>query len=534
MKKVFLILFLGLCLAPLSISAQEAGFHHHNSCGTSLETQQVLFKNMVELRNRYPNFAAPRAVVYIPVWFHMVAASNGTGRTTEANVAEMVCEWNKFYETNGLDMQFYIKGFSKIDLDALYNGPQSFAGTNRMLTTKKTDAMNVYLVNNCGDGSNPNEIILAYYANRGTNLDAEYTYDWIVCSNSQVNGPSASTIAHEAGHLFSLPHTFYGWEANGGPFNPSTAAGPCAPASLNYNGRVVTVEKVARTGSTKNCDIAADGFCDTAEDYYFGLATGSNCVYSGIAKDPDCVAVNPDEPNIMGYFSCPRTFSTEQKTAIKNNYLNHPKRAYLRAGNTTPSLAAATPTLIFPSVGATTYNFNNVQLDWSDVSGAFGYSVDVSRFASFTTATKNFYVSSSDFNINALNAPSFLLTGIKYYWRVKAVVPYNNCNNTSITGNFITGTVNAVNDIAGVTQFSVSPNPLSKTQNLSLQMNSETAFDARIKLFNVTGQMIKSENRRFAAGYSEQSLSVSDLTNGTYILAIESEKGVLNKRIVIQ
>jgi hypothetical protein len=46
--------------------------------------------------------------------------------------------------------------------------------------------------------------------------------------------------------------------------------------------------------------------------------------------------------------------------------------------------------------------------------------------------------------------------------------------------------------------------------------------------------MVKSEKRRFAAGYSEQSLSLSEMTNGTYILAVESEKGVLNKRIVIQ
>jgi hypothetical protein len=531
MKKVLIYLLLGLFIAPLSIAAQNA----HNSCGTTIESQQVLFKNMVELRNRYPIVAAPRAISYVPVWFHMVAKSDGTGRTTEANVAEMVCEWNRIYLANGIELQFYIKGFNKIDLDALYNGPQSFGGTNRMLTTRKTDGINVYLVSNAGNGSEPpGTTILAYYANRVSSSDAEYSADWIVCSNSQVSAGAASTIAHEAGHLFSLNHTFYGWEEVGA-FDPVPPASPCAPVSVNYNGRIFLVEKVARTGASKNCDVTADGFCDTPEDYYLGFSTFvRNCVYAGIAKDPECVAVNPDETNLMSYFNgCATKFSTEQKTAINNNYLNHAKRAYLRAGNITPPLTAAMPTLVSPASGVTTNYFNNINLDWSDIPNAIGYAVDVSRFSSFTQS-KSFFVTTSDLNINALNTSGFLVSGFTYYWRIRAVVPFNNCANTSLTGNFRTGTLNAVQDIAGVTQFTVSPNPLSTSQNLTVEMNTEKAFDATIKLVNMTGQTVKLEKHNFATGYSTQAISVADLTSGTYILSVESEKGVLNKRIVIQ
>jgi Secretion system C-terminal sorting domain len=534
MKKVLIHLLLGLFLPPLSISAQNQ-IQPRSSCGTSIETQQVLFKNMTELRSRYPNVTTPRAISYIPVWFHMVAKSDGTGRTTEANVAEMVCEWNRIYAANGLELQFYIKGFNKIDLDALYTGPQSFGGTNRMLTTKKADGMNVYLVNNAGNGSEPaGTIILAYYLNRISSSDAEYSADWIVCSNREVSAGGATTIAHEAGHLFSLNHTFYGWEAEEKGFQPTTAA-PCAPASINYNGRVFTVEKVARTGTSKNCDVTADGFCDTPEDYNFGFSGSvNNCVYAGIAKDPECVAVNPDETNLMSYFNgCVSKFSTEQKAAINNNYLNHPKRAYLRAGNITPPLTAATPTLVSPAVGATTNYFNNVNLDWNDVPNAIGYAVDVSRFASFAQA-KSFYVTTSDLNINALNTSGYLSSGFTYYWKVRAVVPFNNCANTSLTSNFKTGTLNAVQDIAGVTQFTVSPNPLSTAQNLTVEMRTEKAFDATIKMVNMTGQVVKTEKHSFATGYSTQAISVADLTSGTYILSIQSENGVLNKRIVIQ
>lgn len=526
MKKVLIFLLLGLFTSPLSISAQNASARPHLNCGTSVEDQQVLRNNMVELRNRYPNVAKLRAVAYVPVWFHMVAKSDGTGRTTLANVADMLCGWNKLYEDNGIEMQFYIKGYSEINLDALYNAPQSFGGTNRMLTTKKTDAMNIYLVNNAGDGSNPNEITLAYYSNRSTTSDPEYTNDWIVCNNSQVNAASATTIAHEAGHLFTLPHTFFGWESG-----QYTGTG-CAPVSINYNGRVVMVEKVARTGPTKNCDVAADGFCDTPADYLLGFGF-SGCTYNGTAKDPDCVPLDPDETNVMGYFlGCIKNFSTEQKNAMRNNFLNHPKRAYLRV-STTPPLTAATPVLISPAAGATTNFFNNIQLDWNDIPNVFGYQVDISRFSSFS-GSKTFLVTTSDININTTSAAGFgLLPDATYYWRVKALVPYKNCDNVT-SASFRTGLLNAVKEISGITNFTVSPNPLSKSQNLSLKMTSEAAFDAKVKLYNSIGQLVKTENRSFAAGFSNQEVSVSNLPNGTYILTIESEKGVLNKRVVIQ
>ena len=237
----------------------------------------------------------------------------------------------------------------------------------------------------------------------------------------------------------------------------------------------------------------------------------------------------------MGYFlGCMTFFSTEQKTAMRNNMLNHPNRAYLRT-NVTPPLTAAIPTLVSPATGATTPYFNNIRLDWADVAGALGYWVDVSRFPTFGSAVKGFYVTASEVNVNSANASALGLTaGGTYYWRVRAIVPYKTCDNLSTTGNFKTGTLNAVNEIEGVTHFSVSPNPLSKSQLLSLQMTTETDFDANVKLFNSIGQLIKTERRHFSTGVSAQEMSVSDVANGIYILTIESEKGVLNKRIVIQ
>ena len=533
MKNLTLLLFFGLFFSPLSIFAQNAPTHQ--GCSTSMDDQQVLLKNMIELRQRHPNVATARGFIYVPVWFHIVTKTDGTGGTTEANIAEMLCGWNTIYEDCGSEMQFYIKGFTTINLDALYNEQQSATSVARMRTAKKADALNVYLTNNAGVGANPNEVVLGYYSNRTTTNDAEYSNDWIVCINSQVNKTGAITIAHESAHMMGLVHTFFGWEGGGFiPFGTVT----CAPATVTYNGRVMQVEKVARTSPTKNCDVAADGFCDTPADYASPPFNINNCIWTGTARDPDCVPINPDETNMMGtYLSyiCTKQFSTEQIAAMRNNLQNHPQRAYLRDNSVTPPLTTTLVTLISPANNATTAYFNNITLDWEDVPTALGYAVDVSRFSSFFGTTKSFFGTRSEVNINTTNAPNIGLTaGVRYYWRVRAIVPFKNCNNLTATGAFTTGTLNTVNEMGGVTHFSVSPNPLSKSPYLSLQMTSATAFDAQIKLFNTIGALIKTEYRRFPIGVSSQEVSISGLTIGTYILSVESEKGVLNKRIIIQ
>ena len=192
-------------------------------------------------------------------------------------------------------------------------------------------------------------------------------------------------------------------------------------------------------------------------------------------------------------------------------------------------------TLTTPAVGSTTVNFNNFNLAWNAVSGATGYIVDISKFASFLNS-RSFLTTAAAININStlFDATFTLSSGTKYYWRVRAYNTYKTCNVTSTTSNFTTGTANAVAEIQGISQFVVAPNPLSKSAALTLNLTSETAFEANVKLLNVAGQLVFSEKRAFTAGSSAQNIAASGLQNGIYILQIESAKGVLNKKIVVQ
>lgn len=526
-KTTFYIFLLALFFTPLSIKAQQTPI-----CGLSNQDARIIYDNMIELRERYPIVTTPRAVAYIPVWFHLVAKTDGTGRVSMLKVLEMLCEWNRIYATNGVELQFYIKGINNINNSNLYDGARTFAGETLIKSNKKADGINIFLVNSANDASQPNATVLGYYLNSSTGV--AYDADWLVIIKQQVSSFGAVTIAHEIGHFFSLPHTFFGWESC--PFQPTSTA-PCAPTTIScFDGNVYTVENAARTGTSANCSTAGDGFCDTPPDYNLGFGY-TGCSYIGLTCDPKGIKIDPDEKNMMGYFvGCESTFSTMQKAAMRNNYLNHAKRAYLRTGNIKPNASAFTlsaATLVAPINGAKTTKYNNFTLSWQSVLNATSYVVEISKSATFFDS-RAFVATTNAININNSMASGYFVSNQTYYWRVKPYNSYAACGTISATQNFKTGLINATNEIVGVSSFDVSPNPLSNSTVLNLNLTTETPFDAKIKLYNIAGKLIKSEIRSFDAGFSTQTLSVSDLNSGLYILSVESEKGILNKKIVIQ
>lgn len=83
--------------------------------------------------------------------------------------------------------------------------------------------------------------------------------------------PGGTTIAHEFGHFFSLPHTFYGWEYG------------------------IPDDEDQEWVNGANCNSAADGFCDTPPDY---LDYRWNCP-GPLQTDP-----NGDTFSAMEHFIC--------------------------------------------------------------------------------------------------------------------------------------------------------------------------------------------------------------------------------------
>jgi hypothetical protein len=533
MKQLLQIL-LGLALiTPLSLKAQENNIR--TSCGTSIAELKTIVNNMDNLRIRYKDILQVRvAVAYVPLTFNVVGTNAGLGRVSKIRLLDLLDAVNKIYADNGVELQFYLKGFKDINNDVLYYTPRTLAAYTTAQSNKAKDALNVFICNSAG--ATQNDGTLAFYTIRNTGAD--YETDWIVLSKTFAASTEAHALAHELGHFFSLPHTFHGWEVD--PFHPTTDK-PCAPTIASDG---FTLTELASRESDGNCKTAADKFCDTPADYNFGFTQGidwnnpsRSCVYNGIAKDPTCIAINPDETNLMGYFvyaKCQSKFSPEQKAAIIRDYLQNPARQYLRAGNMAPYLGnMPAANLLTPANASTTSVFNRIVLDWADVANAVEYIVDFiavtdpNDYRSFRTTTSTLTLTEAQLGKN------YLTSNATYKWRVRAYNSYKT-GTTSPEFTFKTGVLNDVKEIEGVSDFQIAPNPVGKERHIILSFNNEKSFDGMIKIYNTTGQMVHYEKDLFSAGLIQRSLDLNVLNNGLYIMSIESHDRVLKKKFMVE
>jgi Secretion system C-terminal sorting domain len=188
--------------------------------------------------------------------------------------------------------------------------------------------------------------------------------------------------------------------------------------------------------------------------------------------------------------------------------------------------------------GTTTRYANSVDLDWDDVEGAIGYIVEVSssQIFGFSVSIKS---NTSNLTLNTTNTAgmtSLLSANRNLFWRIKAYGAYKTCTPFSGASNFMTGTdiLSSNTEIEGVEDVMISPNPLSISSILSLNINNSKDFEATIKIFDAVGRLLKTEKRHFQSGRNVQNISVSGLNNGLFILQIENELGRIERRFVVQ
>ena len=525
-----LFAFAFILSTPLSIFAQNEQKMLQN--GTSEDAFRINFKNMMELREKFPKpLSARSATVYVPVCFHLVAKDDGTGRIFESDVLELLCAWNQFYQTQNIGIQFFIKdNFNYINNSVLYSTPATAAGNVLLLQNKRADALNIFISNRITD--NTSATIIGLYSNRQSASNEPYSNDYILLASSSVNSKIKPSL------LINLSCTLFGLTPTFAFINPSYSStdSVCAPAFFSN----IELEKVARTGATANCNRAADGFCDTPADYAtFAINDIINCVYSGKIKDADCVPLSPDVSNIMsfGALNCSNnTISGEQINAMKNNYTNLSQRKYLRDGNKIPNLTELNAPSLLSPLNTTTPFFNDIELDWTDVLGAIGYAVELSTSSQFSPSLSHSIQSqSSNIRLNASNTPAKFLTANRaIFWRIRPFGSYKTCAIFSETKNFTTGMLSANQEIEGIDNVSLAPVPLSKTDFLTLKMNSTRNFDAQIEIYDVLGRLIQSEKRHFDVGNNAINIPVLGFNKGLFFLKIKDSKGSIERRFVIE
>jgi hypothetical protein len=385
-----------------------------------------------------------------------------------------------------------------------------------MRLRKDNNSVNIFITNNADDGSGVG-LTLAYYDPQD---------DWIVSRRNEINGLSP-TIAHELGHFFSLAHTHAGWDCV--PFNLDDYTNPVSVNNTlpcEGGGGSMLIELHNRS----NCNTAGDKLCDTPEDYNLGLLFDPGCDQNTQVMDKNGEVIKPMVDNFMSYYQdcATRQFTNQQKSLILADYLSI-DRQYIRTGvtpNTTPVVDPVN--YISPINGQESNGDENILLDWADVPGANKYLLIYDRFASFTFNPQKVIVTASEYVI-----PGPLMLNVTYHWKVW---PYNETQTGAMyspTQNFLVGTGTAVNDISDISDYAVSPNPVSDHHEATLTLYATQAFTATLKVVDAATRVISSRNIDVTSGQSVHNLGAHDLPAGIYFVVVESARGYLVERLLV-
>lgn len=478
-------LFVLLLFCTEKILSQPAHF-----CGTSVKTQQL----MLEKSNVISNTGKDQVIIYLPLQIHMLLTDQGNGTYNLFFLEESLCTLNNDFAETGF--QFYLEKEINYIKNTEWDNHERFEKGIEMMHSNNVDfVINCYIVTNpagnCG-----------YFAWDG---------DAIALSKSCLGG-STHTWAHEMGHYFSLPHTFFGWE--GTSYNYSK------PTSEYQNQVWRPIENVVRDG----CKAQADEFCDTPPDY---ISVRWNCNEDKrsnyLMKDINGEEFTADGSLFMSYSNdrCMSRFSSEQSEKMRQFLMSN--RSYLlRSQVNYLGMENLDKNQMTPQDSSTS-NTERILFSWPDIDNADFYYFQLSRNAAFTLPVKFERTRNNFIEIENLQANR------NYYWRVKPVNSFQFCNPTSGTLYFNT-IVSSVSQHSSRNLAELSPNPINQSDDVFLKIDSEIQY---VQLIGLCGEIQSISFQRAGEGYYK--LSTGDILSGTYMIKIYTSHGFEEiKKLIIQ
>lgn len=485
--------------APCGVTAQDAA-----------QIKARMLQNRADIdRARIEQFQNSRNTKYIPIAFHIVGTNSGDGYINENNVLDNLCTLNDHYAPQGV--QFYLHNgvFNYLNNSVLYNHTSSNGARLAMAAAKKSGAINIYIGNSAG-GSSSGGTILGYYA-PGQGLD----YIFLI---KNATGGGQTTMTHEVGHYFTLPHPFNGWE--GETYDPSQPT----PLNIGFSNTLVEYQ------DGRNCTLSGDGFCDTKPNYNLGFSN-STCNYTGGAVDPDGVLIDPDEDNYMSYFpdACQTRFTSDQQAAIAADIV---ARGW--SNSITPPASALSGNVNL------TYPINNqvaplgVTLQWSAVGNASGYVVELYENIA-GVALQRILVDNSTTNSYTIPA-SLMQDNRQYRWTVRPYNSYYVCRSgPAASSDFISSlAANVVSPDAMLSDAKIFPNP-STAGNAQLEVQSQDAQIVALRIVDINGRvLVEQSNIWLNNGPTLIDLPTATLASGFYVVELNGENGTLRRKLQIR
>lgn len=496
MKIYSILLTLAMAAATITANTQICGYDSDEA-----ETARLLRNKETFKKN-----GSQRSVVdtYVPVTFHIVSNTDGSGGINEDLVISQLCALNESY--NEHDIYFYLKNntFNYVKSTILFSSPTSQSGGTKLITEKVNNgknSMNVFICENADTGG------------LGTTLGYYDPFrDVIVIRKADVNA-FTNTLAHEVGHFFSLDHTFNGWD--GEAYDPDIHGNPVS--SMFSPGGVLN-----ELADGSNCEDAGDFLCDTPADYNLGFGWGGCTNYTGGAMDFNGELLDPDEENFMGYFlGCDDYFFSDLQVEMMIADFQSSDRNYLNSVSYIPEISTNlnNTSLTAPEDGATIDSYNYVKLEWEAVENASNYLIEVIR-----GLTSTFYFSPNPYiHLTDLEAEK------TYRWKVLPYSEMGGCASFTPERIVKTGNILASNEL---TEIGISLYPTVVEDGSDIIIQSSGFYDASVHIFDVQGKLLSNTALTLQSGANRINQTPSQA--GLYFVSVETLGRQQTFKLVVQ
>jgi hypothetical protein len=502
-KKTFTYLFM-LTLLISKVNAQNS--KPANWCGTTLSKAQLDWLDEYKRNDAAAKYRSKSGsnVAYVPIKAHIVGKDDGSGYYDIQKLFDDINDANMRYDKDSVGIHFFLyEDIDYINNTSFYNdGSQSNPMANSIMASaahKRPGALNMFFVS-----ASPG---LCGYFSPG--LD-------VVVIIGACGGKNATTVAHEVGHYFSLPHTFHGWEG--------VWSGGCDTIVKNGMSKPSNPEKV--DGS--NCAIAGDKFCDTRADYVPDRwPCPWNCL---LRKDPNGVVINPDPTLYMSYAddACVNRFSKEQVAAIQANY-NTVRSGYLLNSPQNFAHVSGKSTITSPLPGED-HPIDFIPIHWTSLPGANKYVVALYRT---TNLVNQVWSRVTTDTFTAVLAADGLVPNLNYTVKVMGFNVGYPGNLWSDKLDFTTSDATGINTISNEGSFKIYPNPVnnyfivnyvsSTNSNFVMTVNDISGREILSKIISSNNNSEVVETNTWAAG--EYFVQLKDANNKI----IKTEKVIVAK-----
>jgi len=187
---------------------------------------------------------------------------------------------------------------------------------------------------------------------------------------------------------------------------------------------------------------------------------------------------------------------------------------------------AATVTLLSPENGETAVGIKP-EITWEPIDGVTEYQFQLAKNANFNNTIEDINYSSE---ITSITPTVDLEEDTEYFWRVKAI-NHDYESEWAEAFSFTTLDNLGIDDPVNELAFSVYPNPA--TNNIVVELNSNTLSDYNMSILDLVGKEILSEQISAGKGTNTHKINVSELSKGIYFIRIENGSSSYVQKLTI-